>query len=176
MCILQVGYWIHRQHGHRHTIISILYFPYLISDHVPCCWNWHALPQPLWLTMKRWGGRWPRRSAGKTGTPQPAAAAAESSGRDARLRVKCGRIAGKVVRWKGDLEKMPRRFRRILGIGMELKGTNEEEIPQRKHMLLWRWQFGMRSDEGDTLKSKTQDCQGFPSRCRWQVGQILEYN
>jgi len=52
--------------------------------------------------MKRWGGRWPRRSAGKTGTPQPAAAAAESSGRDARLRVKCGRIAGKVVRWKGE--------------------------------------------------------------------------
>lgn len=78
---------------------------------VPCCWNWHALPQPFWLTMKRWGGRWPRRSAGKTGTPEPAAAA-ESSGRDARLRVKCGRIAGKVVRWKGDLEKVQRRFGR----------------------------------------------------------------
>lgn len=31
MYILQVGYWIHRQH--RHTIISISYFPHLFSDH-----------------------------------------------------------------------------------------------------------------------------------------------
>ena len=88
---------------------------YLVLKLVPCYWNWHALPQPLWLTMKRWG-RWPRRPAGKTGAPQPAAAAAastaaESSGRSpAKMRVKCGRIGGKVVRWKGDLEKNARKI------------------------------------------------------------------
>ena len=112
---LILRYIIQTHHFNFILPISCFRFREELALLTPCYWNWHALPQPLWLTMKRWG-RWPRRPAGKTGAPQPAAAAAastaaESSGRSpAKMRVKCGRIGGKVVRWKGDLEKNARKI------------------------------------------------------------------
>ena len=189
MYILQVGHWIHRQHRHRHTIISIPYFPYLISDQQSrkrFCTTCYMLLEPACSSSapldnhETLGGALaaPVRSKDRHPTARRGRCREQRPRRAAAGEVwPCRREGGAMERLLGENATKISKTQFVSFLFWGLEWSWRERMRRRYHKentcCFDVGKFCMRSDAGDTLKTKTRDCQGFPCWCRWQVGPIL---